>query len=161
MKTAFAAFLAALTLATTAADAAEPIGGSFLSTVDTAANKTLITGSTNVNGLYLRTIATECAMNLTVNVVPPGTSAAPRAIVACSPGSGTIKGGGDTAQPAVCAGGVVGQAQHVDRLSVQPSHHLRPRRPVIRRRSSPEGGRCCGTSPRLSHEPAGCAQLPF
>lgn len=98
MKTAFAAFLAALTFAA-AADAAEPIGGSFLSTVDTVAAKTLITGSTNANGLYLRTIATECAMNLTVNVVPPGASATPRAIVACSPGSSTIKGAATLPSP--------------------------------------------------------------
>lgn len=91
MKTAFAAFLAVLTLAA-AADAAEPIGGSFLSTVDTVATKTLITGSTNANGLYLRTIATGCAMNLTVSVVPPGTGAAARPIVACSPNSSTITG---------------------------------------------------------------------
>ncbi|CAO3351135.1 hypothetical protein [Azospirillum palustre] len=92
MKPTFAAFLAALTLATTAADAAEPIGGSFLSTVDTVATKTLISGSTNANGLYLRTIATGCAMNLTVNVVPPGTGAVARPIVACSPNSSTITG---------------------------------------------------------------------
>ncbi|CBS87824.1 hypothetical protein [Azospirillum lipoferum] len=98
MKTAFAAFLAALTLAATA-NAAEPIGGSFLSAVDTVANKTLIAGSTNTNGLYLRTIAAECAMNLTVNVVPPGTSAAPRAIVACSPNSSTIKGAATLPNP--------------------------------------------------------------
>ncbi|WP_395459052.1 hypothetical protein ACHMW5_23235 [Azospirillum melinis] len=91
MKTAFAAFLAALTLAA-AAGAAEPIGGSFLSTVDTVANKTLITGSTNANGLYLRTIATGCAMNLTVSVVPPGTGTPARPIIACSPSSSTITG---------------------------------------------------------------------
>lgn len=91
MKTAFAAFLTALTLAT-AANAAEPIGGSFLSTVDTVANKTLIAGSANINGLNLRTITTGCAMNLTVSVVPPGTSAAARPIVACSPSSSTITG---------------------------------------------------------------------
>ncbi|CAO3415531.1 hypothetical protein [Azospirillum endophyticum] len=91
MKTSHAAFLGALTIAT-AANAAEPIGGSFLSTVDTVATKTLIGGSTNTNGLYLRTITTGCAMNLTVSVVPPGTGTNPRAIVACSPSSSTITG---------------------------------------------------------------------
>lgn len=91
MKTAFAAFVAVLTLAANA-NAAEPIGGSFLSTVDTVANKTLIAGSANINGLNLRTITTGCAMNLTVSVVPPGTGAAARPIVACSPSSSTITG---------------------------------------------------------------------
>ncbi|WP_434615086.1 hypothetical protein [Azospirillum sp. B2RO_4] len=91
MKTAFAAFLAALTFAATV-NAAEPIGGSFLSTVDTVATKTLIAGSTNTNGLNLRTITTGCAMNLTVNVVPPGTGATARPIVACSPSTSTITG---------------------------------------------------------------------